>query len=367
MTQRRQGGWPHGWIRSWIGNGPGNWPGNWLRDWLRQPLLHFVLIGASLFAGSELWAPTEPERPTLQREPIVISAEQISVMEGDFMRRWGRAATPEQLSALIAQTVEEEMLYREARVLALDVQDGSVQRRLIEKMRAVSEHPGRSPDELVREARALGLDDDVVIRRLLIEKMRILLAQAPSALALTDADLWDYLDRHRERFLQPAELTFSHLFFEERAQGAEPGSQGAALENAVRAILARARALPPADARGLSDPFLLGLRFRAYSRSRIGARFGMAFADQVFALEPGVWSDPIASPYGLHLVLVEEKREPRLPELAAVRRQLVEAVGAERATQRLAQGLARLRERYQIRVEGRDDLSTPGVELAAQP
>lgn len=32
-----------------------------------------------------------------------------------------------------------------------------------------------------------------------------------------------------------------------------------------------------------------------------------------------------------------------------------------------AQGLARLRERYQIRVEGRDDLSTPGVEPAAQP
>ncbi|WPL11727.1 hypothetical protein Thiosp_01479 [Thiorhodovibrio litoralis] len=339
----------------------------WLRYGLRQPVMHFVLIGAALFAASELWSPAERERPFVQREPIVISAQQIGVIEEDFVRRWGRAATPEQLSALIAQTIEEEMLYREARVLALDFQDRSVQRRLIQKMRVVSDHPGRPPDELVREARALGLDDDIVIRRLLVEKMRILLAQSPSAPALTDADLLDYLDRHRERFLQPAELTFSHLFFGERVQGAQLDNQGADLEDAVRATLARARTLPPADALALSDPFLFGLRFRAYSRPRITARFGMEFAEQVFGLEPGVWSDPIASPYGLHLVLVEEKRAPRLPELAQVRQRLIEAVGAERATQRLAQGLARLRERYEIRVEGRDDLSSSRVELAAQP
>jgi hypothetical protein len=330
------------------------------RRWLRNPVLHFVLIGTTLFAASELWSPSEPARPPVQREPIVISAEQIRLMEEDFVWRWGMVATPAQMSALIAQTLEEEMLYREARVLALDFQDGSVHRRLVEKMRALGDRPGRPPDELMREARALGLDEDIVIRRLLIEKMRILLAQDPSAPPLTDADLQDYLDRHRERFLQPAELTFSHLFLDESLSGAD-------LEDAARTTLARARTLPPAGAVELSDPFLLGLRFRAYSRPRITARFGTAFAEQVFALEPGVWSDPIASPYGLHLVLVEETREPRLPELASIRQQLVEALGTERATQRLAQGLARLRERYEIRVEGREDLSTTGVELAAQP
>ncbi len=323
-------------------------------------MLHFVLIGAALFAAAELWSPSVPERPPVQREPIVISAEQISVLEEGFIQRWGIVASPEQLSALVAQSLEEELLYREARVLALDFQDGSVHRRLVEKMRAISDRPGRAPDELIREARALGLDDDIVIRRLLIEKMRILLAQDPSAPALTDADLEDYRDRHRERFLQPAELTFSHLFLSGNVQDAE-------LQNAALATLARARTLPPTDAIALSDPFLLGSRFQAYSQSRTTARFGKAFAEQIFALEPGVWSDPIASPYGLHLVWVEEIREPRLPELAALRGQLVEAVGAERATQRLALGVAALRERYEIHVEGRDDLSTPGGKRAAQP
>jgi parvulin-like peptidyl-prolyl isomerase len=332
----------------------------WLGQWLRHPVLHFVLIGAVLFTAVELWSPSGPERPPVQREPIVISAAQISVMEEDFVRHWGIVATPQQLSALIAQTVEEEMLYREARVLALDFQDSSVDRRLIEKMRVVSDHPGRSPDELIREARALGLDDDIVIRRLMIAKMRILLARDPLAPALTETDLEDYLHRHRERFLQPAEVTFSHLFLDESVQGAD-------LENAAQATLAKARTIPPADAIALSDPFLLGQRFQAYSQPRITARFGMAFAEQIFSLEPGAWSEPIASPFGLHLVLVEEKREPRLPELDAVRGQLMETVGGERSAQRLAQGLAHLREQYEIRIEERDDLSATGVELAARP
>ncbi len=331
-----------------------------LGPWLRHPVLHFVLIGVTFFFASEFWSPAEPPRPPVQREPILISAEQIGVMEEDFVRRWGILATPAQMSALIAQTIEEEMLYREARLLALDFQDGSVHRRLVEKMRALGDRPGRPPEELVGEARALGLDEDIVIRRLLVEKMRILLAQDPGAPALTDADLQGYLDRHRERFLQPAELTFSQLFLDEELRGAS-------IEDAARATLAQARTLPLADAVALSDPFLLGLRFQAYSRPRIIARFGTAFAEQVFALEPGVWSDPIASAYGLHLVLVEETHEPHLPEVAAVRQQLLEAVGTERATQRLAQGLVRLRERYRIRVEGREDLSTPGVAVAAQP
>lgn len=332
-----------------------------LGPWLRHPVLHFVLIGVILFVASEFWSPAAPPRPRppVQREPVLISAEQIGVMKEDFVRRWGIVATPAQLSALIAQTIEEEMLYREARLLALDFQDGSVHRRLVEKMRALGDRPGRPPEELVSEARALGLDEDIVIRRLLVEKMRILLAQDPEAPALTDADLRDYLDRHRERFLQPAELTFSQLFLDEDLRGAS-------IEDAARATLAQARTLPLADAVALSDPFLLGLRFQAYSRPRLIARFGTAFAEQVFALEPGVWSGPIASAYGLQ-VLVEATREPRLPEVAAIRQQLLEAVGTERATQRLAQGLVRLRERYRVRVEGREDLSTPGVAVAAQP
>src|SRR5207253_5853537 len=186
---------------------------------LRSRSLHFVIIGAALFGVRALRAPSAPEPGKAERAAIVISAERIRLMQSDFVQRWGAMPTAEQLNALIEQAIEEEMLYREARALALDFEDRSVHRRLLEKMRVVSDRPGRSQEDLIREARALGLDDDVVIRRLLIEKMRLILAEDPNETPLAERDLQEYLERHRDRFEQPAELTFSRS--EERRVGKE--------------------------------------------------------------------------------------------------------------------------------------------------
>ncbi len=328
---------------------------------LRSRSLHFVIIGAALFGVRALRAPSAPEPGKPERAPIVISAERIRLMQSDFVQRWGAMATAEQLNALIEQAIEEELLYREARALALDFEDRSVHRRLLEKMRVVSDRPGRSHEELIREARALGLDDDVVIRRLLIEKMRLILAEDPNETPLAERDLQEYLERHRDRFEQPAELTFSHVFL-------SASTRGDHLERDAAAVLAQLRSQSRSweAAAELSDPFPLGLQLRAYSENRIVSRFGKPFAKQVFDLEPGVWSGPIASPYGLHLVWVHEKSAPRVPQLAAVRQQVVQAVMAERSAAQLARGLARLRGLYEIRVEGRDDPSSPGPALAAR-
>ncbi|MBK1716365.1 peptidyl-prolyl cis-trans isomerase [Thiocystis violacea] len=330
--------------------------------WLRHPVAHFTLIGIALYGASLLLTPSEPERPTVEREPILVSAERRQALQADFARRWGAWPTPEQTSALIARTIDDELLYREARVLALDFEDGSVRRRLVEKMSALSDRPGRDPDELVREALALGLDDDIVIRRLLIEKMRLVLAHDPMAPPPSETDLLDYLDRHRDRFESPAELTFSHLFFSASARGADLGPD--ALE-----ALARVRSMSPSASAALvsSDPFLLGSRMRAYSQGRLTARFGKSFAEQVFALPLGAWSNPIASPYGRHLVWVEEKSAPRPPELASVRRTVTEGVLKEQAAARLARGMERLRKRYEIRIDEPDDLSRPAATLASRP
>ncbi len=330
--------------------------------WLRSPVLHFVVIGAVLFAASALRSTSAPLREKVEREPILISAERIRVMRTDFAKRWGTMPTPEQLTALINQAIDDELLYREASALALDFQDGSVRRRLIEKMRAVSDHPDRSPEELYREARALGLDDDIVIRRLLIAKMRLFLQEDWNGAPLAEKDLQDYLDRHRDRFAQPPEVTFSQVFLSTATHGDHP-------EKDVRAVLAQLRTRPPSaeTVAELSDPFPLGLEFRAYSQSRIASRFGKDFADKVLGSQHGTWSGPIASPYGLHLVWVHEKSPERMPPLAAVRQRVVQSVMAERQAVRFARGLARLRSLREIRVEGGEELSVPGRTFAAKP
>ncbi|MGH8512451.1 MAG: peptidyl-prolyl cis-trans isomerase [Gammaproteobacteria bacterium] len=333
-----------------------------MRRWVQSPVLHFVAIGAVLFAVSALRSTPAPEREEVEREPILISGEQIRLMRADFAKRWGTMPDPEQLTALINQAIDDELLYREARALALDFEDGSVRRRLVEKMRAVSDHPGRSEEDLYREARALGLDDDVVIRRLLIAKMRLFLQQDLHGAPPAEKDLQGYLDRHRERFMQPAAVTFSQVFLGAATHGDHP-------ERDAHAVLAKLGTRSPSAeiVSELSDPFPLGLEFPAYSRSRIASRFGKSFADRVFDCEKGSWCGPIASPYGLHWVFVHEKSPERMPPLAAVRKRIVHAVTAERAAVQLARGLARLRTLREIRVEGREDLSVPDRTLAAKP
>jgi hypothetical protein len=324
--------------------------------WLRSPVLHFVVIGGALFGVLRARTAPEPAKP--ERAPVVISADRIRQMQADFVQRWGTMPTPEQSKAVVEETIDEELLYREARVLALDFQDRSVRRRLLEKMRVVSAGPARSQDERIKQAHALGLDDDVVIRRLLVEKMRLVLTADASATPPTEQDLGDYLQRHRDRFEQPAELTFAQVFL-------SASRRGDRLDADAQALLARLRAqqVDPSSAAELSDPFPLGLRMEAYTWNRIIARFGKPFAERVFEMSPGTWSDPIASPYGLHLVWVQAKSAARVPSLAAVRRQVAQAVLAERAAARLARGLERLRGLYEIRVE---DASTSDTKLAAR-
>ena len=106
--------------------------------------------------------------------------------------------------------------------------------------------------------------------------------------------------------MQPAEVSFSHVFLSASGRGDH-------LEKDAQAAPG-AGACPETDAAAaaeLSDPFPLGLQIRAYSQTRIVARFGKPFAEQVFNLQPGAWSGPIASPYGLHLVRVLEESAPR--------------------------------------------------------
>ena len=328
--------------------------------WLRLPILHFAAIGLALFGFQALRTRHASHVASLERAPIVFSAERIAALQTDFVQRFRKAPSQEQLSALLAQAVEEELLYREARVLALDFQDASVRRRLLEKMRVVSDHPERSAADLVRDAQALKLDDDLVVRRLLAEKMRIVLAQDPAASAPTEAELHDYLDRHHAQLERPAELTFAHVFVSERVHGHQVAKH-------ARRTLAKLQSEPASDGVALSDAFPFGLEMRAYAHHRIMARFGKVFADRVFALEPGVWSSPIASPYGLHLVRVTEKSARRLADLAAVRQQALQGVLKERAAVRLARGMARLRGLYEIRIAGRDDLSTLAHGLAVRP
>lgn len=319
---------------------------HWLRRGLRNPVVHFTAIGATLFALRGTGQPAaESARPAPPRQPIVITAARIHLLQSDFQQRWGAPPTAAQLRALVDHAVEDEMLYREARVLALGFKDGSVRRRLVEKARVVGRRPAHSEEELYQNALAMGLDDDVIIRRLLVEKMRLFLQHDPNDGPIPESAMRDYLVHNRERFVQPETVTVTQVFFSESARHDHTAADAAA-------ALARLGTQPPSPAVAqLSDPFPLGPQLRGYSRQQLTSRFGKTFADAVLVLESRKWSGPIASPYGLHLVWVDEHQPERLPPLDAVREPIALALMKERAAENLQHGLERLRSLYEVSVE----------------
>ena len=91
--------------------------------------------------------------------------------------------------------------------------------------------------------------------------------------------------------------------------------------------------------------------FRGMTRQQIGTRFGSELADAVLALPEGRWSDPIVSPFGLHLVWVERHAPERVPALQEVRERVILSWRREQREAHVAQALAALRARYDVVVE----------------
>ncbi len=145
---------------------------------LREPLLHFLLLGAVIFAAYG-WV---SKRISDEPGKIVVTQGQIASMVETFTGTWQRPPTSEELEGLIRDRVREEVYYREALALGLDKDDIIIRRRLRQKMEFVT--------------------DDVV-------------AQAQP----TDDELSAYLKAHPDPFRVQPMFTFSQVYLDPEKHG----------------------------------------------------------------------------------------------------------------------------------------------------
>jgi peptidyl-prolyl cis-trans isomerase C len=75
-----------------------------------------------------------------------------------------------------------------------------------------------------------------------------------------------------------------------------------------------------------------------------------AFEEAAFSLQPGEVSDIVETPFGLHILRLEERKEPRLLPLDEIRDQLRDHVSKEKQEQAVEQEIARLRGAAEIQV-----------------
>ncbi|HEB91255.1 MAG TPA: peptidyl-prolyl cis-trans isomerase [Deltaproteobacteria bacterium] len=319
----------------------------------RSPLLHFLLIGGLLFLVVRSF-PTSDGTTTGARSGtpgglIVIDGERVDALRERFANQMGRPPDPEELERLIADEVDEEILYREAIARGLLETDAGVKTRLVQKMLFLEDDAeNRDPRVLLERARALGLDrGDLVVRRILIQKMKRLgsalrVGQEPSEEAIAEVHALE-----RETFREPDRRTFLHVFFPSKT----PDEAG--LEVARR-VLQRivSQDLPPEDAIRLGAPFPLGSRFEHQSLRDLDRRFGMDLGKRVFAAPLREWSGPIASAYGWHLVRVEAVEPGRIRPFESVRDEIRYRLEERIRTRNLERLLEELRTRYEFVVAG---------------
>lgn len=239
---------------------------------LREPLLHFLLLGAAIFAAYGLVSKRSRDEPG----QIVISAGQIAAMAEGFARTWRRPPTREEIEGLIRDRVQEEVYYREALALGLE-------------------------------------KDDAIIRRRLRQKMEFLTDDVAALAEPTDDELNAYLKAHADTFRVQRQFTFRHVYL-------NPDRRGDHLARDAGLLLAQMRqAGDKADVSELGDSFLLAHTFQSLPASEVVKQFGDAFAAKLGELSPGQWQGPVESGYGVHLVWVSDRTEGRVPALAEVR------------------------------------------------
>ncbi len=270
---------------------------------MREPLLHFLLGGTILF-GLYAWLDPDTEP---RAEHIVVTKNQIALLTTTFERTWLRPPTGDELTGLIDDFVTEEVLYREALKLGLDRNDLVVRRRMRQKMEFLQQDLGDVPEP-------------------------------------TQAELARFLDENPDAFREPERWSFRHLFVDrERA--------GARAQDRALALLDRVRSEPQAPANELGDPTLLPRELEAATRSQIGLRFGEDFARALVSLPEGTWIGPVDSEFGLHLVLVTERRPSRSPDLGEIREQVAREWTAKRRREASARFQRLLREPYEIEIQ----------------
>ncbi len=284
----------------------------WVRSALREPLVHFLLLGAAIYAAAAL---ARPAAEANRSDRITVTAGQIRWLGTSWQKKWNRPPTQEELSGLVEELVRETVLYREALAMGLD-------------------------------------QDDTIIRRRLVQKLEFLSQDLVATVPPTEQELRAWFAERGERYRAPALTTFTHVFV-------DPDRRGDRTLADAEAIAARLRALgPPAEnTASLGDPFLLQAYYPERSEREIAKLFGSEFAREVSRLEPGAWHGPLLSGYGPHLVWVEA-HSPSVPaEFAAVRERVRRDWEQERRRVFEEDFYARLRARYEIVIEEPGDRS----------
>ena len=317
-------------------------------SWARSPTLHFLLMGL-FFWGLVRVANLSASPMDQQREILRIPRSRVLAEQADWESILQRRLVGEEIEKVRQSVIDQEILFRHALDLGLD-QGAAVERRLNLIADFVGEMPHEAPSSSggADSARNLGLvEQDLVVRRILIDAVSRLIKGAVKAQDFEDAYLADYLRAHPEEFQIPSRFSFSHVALNKSIPRQD-------IEAAARALKDRLNqsGVPPEAEHGLGEISSMPLeaRYEGLSKSDLRRTFGRGFAERVAFLPSGSWQGPVESRYGLHLVYVTEASVAGTPTLDECREKVRSRVADLLADQWLTLRVEQLRASFEVEI-----------------
>lgn len=294
-----------------------------MKSLLREPLIHFLCIGAALFLLFELF----DDPAGLQSSRIVITDGQIEFLKASYARSRQRPPTEQELQGLIDGYVREEIFYREALALGLD-------------------------------------KDDTIIRKRLNQKLELMSDDIAGITIPSDEQLQEFLETHAESFRTQTRISFRHVYLNVYQRG------NSAEDEAARLLALLTDEANKSDPDNLGDSLMLPKTFNLSPVNEIARMFGEPFSLELINNKPGQWRGPVQSGYGLHLILVTEHVEGKLPQLDEIQ-ETVEWEWSAAHRKELKENIYKeIREKYTVEFEqpanGAGNIQAVSTAQAAQ-
>ena len=210
--------------------------------------------------------------PKENPKQIYISDQEVLSLVSAWESQVGRKPTEDEITRIINNLIEEEILYREALLLGLDQEDRIIKRRLAQKISFLKQET-------------------------LIDK--------PS-----NKDLLQFYDNNKDRYYVEPTYTFTHYFFT-----AENNSLIRAT-NGLNQLLNS-----PINIE--SDPFFLGKNFVNKNNDEISRNFGKIFSKNFSDdMTMNEWIGPFKSSFGHHIIKVNASTLGYYPVITEVLNQI---------------------------------------------
>ena len=201
---------------------------------------------------------------------IYISDQEIISLVSAWKSQVGRNPNDDEITRIINNLVEEEILYREALKLGLDREDRIIKRRLAQKISFLKQES---------------------------------IPNAPS-----NDDLIEYFKKNSDKYFIDSTYTFRHYFYSSENSSKERSAK--AYTDLINGVSIN------------SDPFFLGKNFVDATIRKIENEFGKDFSLNFLNVELNKWIGPLESAFGHHIIYVTNQREGYLPDITDVIKQV---------------------------------------------